>query len=362
MAQNKITKFKPGSPPVVVDLKASGFAEGSAADRDPLAAGFMADHDLPMVAMVMSLFDSSDDCIKLIDGQGQLALMNCNGRAALEIDDFSLVEGQHWTSLWPKEAESLIEDAMARAKAGQRSRFEAFCPTWKGTPRWWEVTVAPVPNQGGEVEWVLASSRDITQRVMHVEQLETLALEMRHRLRNAFAVSSGIIGAMARAEREHAAFAKDVVTRLTQLAAVHAGLMDYGGQMQLNDLLNRVLLIDSKNRIIQLGSIAAVDLNESMAKALALVIGELATNSMKYGALGNGGKIRIEAVRDERQLVIEWHESDGLGSNASQPLSSGQGSQLNQRMLASIGASLNSEELPDGYFARVTIPLPPQHS
>lgn len=359
MTDNRITTFEPGSPAVFVDLKAPGVVEGSAADRDPAAAKFMADRDLPLAAMVMSLFDSSDDCIKLIGDQGQLELMNCNGRAALEIDDFSSVQGKNWSSLWPAEAQSLIQDALAKAQAGQRSRFEAFCPTWKGTPRWWEVTVAPVPGQGGVVEWVLASSRDITDRVMHVEQLETLALEMRHRLRNAFAVSAGIIGVMARAEPDHAIWAKDVVTRLTQLATVHAGLMDHGGQMQLNELLDRVLLIDSQRQVVHLSSIPVLALNETVAKALALVIGELATNSLKYGALGNGGKIKIEAFCEAHQLVIEWHERDGTGTTASKPQSSGQGSLLKRRMLASIGGTLQAEEQLEGYFARMTIPLPP---
>lgn len=46
------------------------------------ALTFLTDRDLSLSGVVLGIFDQSDDCIKLLDVEGRLQFMNCNGRQA----------------------------------------------------------------------------------------------------------------------------------------------------------------------------------------------------------------------------------------------------------------------------------------
>ncbi len=96
--------------------------------------------------VLAALFDQSRDCIKVIGADGRLDYMTPNGRLAMEVDDFSQLAGRYWWDLWPPESQHLIRKSVVDGAAGRSSTFEAFCPTAKGTPRWWEVSVTPIVN------------------------------------------------------------------------------------------------------------------------------------------------------------------------------------------------------------------------
>lgn len=120
-------------------------------------------------AFLHSVLNASSDCIKVVEADGRLTYMNANGLCAMEIDDFSEVRDLPWWSLWPAEARDRVRQAMEAARSGQPARFEAFCPTAKGTPRWWDVSVAPVVAPSGGVTRIVSISRDISER-KQVEQ------------------------------------------------------------------------------------------------------------------------------------------------------------------------------------------------
>ena len=108
------------------------------------------------------IFESSNDCVKVLDPDGLLLSMNKNGQCVMEIDDFRSVAGHAWASLWPPESGGAIKHALAEARAGRTGHFEAFCPTAKSTPKWWDVIVSPVLGADGGIEKILSISRDIT--------------------------------------------------------------------------------------------------------------------------------------------------------------------------------------------------------
>ncbi|MBW3656653.1 MAG: PAS domain-containing protein, partial [Gemmatimonadetes bacterium] len=118
-----------------------------------------------------AIFESSPDCVKLLDLEGHVLAMNRNGRCIMEIDDFTRLRGQPWHSLWPAESRGQILGAVESARAGNSARFTAFCPSAKGTPKWWDVTVTAVLDAAGRVASVLSVSRDITE-LYHAKQSE----------------------------------------------------------------------------------------------------------------------------------------------------------------------------------------------
>ncbi|WP_164557748.1 PAS domain-containing protein [Massilia atriviolacea] len=117
---------------------------------------------LPVPDLGAAMYESSPDCVKLLDKSGRIESMNKNGQCAMEIDDMTPLLGRSWSSLWPPEAVPTVLTALDDARRGGTGRFTAFCPTAKGTPRWWDVIVAPIFGADGKLQRVLAMSRDIT--------------------------------------------------------------------------------------------------------------------------------------------------------------------------------------------------------
>nr|UDM54156.1 TPL3103 [Tolypothrix sp. PCC 7910] len=106
---------------------------------------------------------SSNDCIKVLDLDGRLLYINPGGICLLEIDDLTPLLHTEWRCFWEGEMRQEAENAIAKAKAGELARFQGYCPTAKGTPKWWDVAVTPIRNLAGQVIQLLCISRDITE-------------------------------------------------------------------------------------------------------------------------------------------------------------------------------------------------------
>lgn len=138
--------------PKIDERKVGGFS--------PDVCAVFGDVDSEMLAVFV---DQSLDCIKLISPGGTVEYMNRNGLCAMEIDNFSNIFGKTWASLWPIESRALVAKSLIRANKGEDVRFEAFCPTFKGTPRWWDVSVSSVSDSDGKRIGYLSISRDVTE-------------------------------------------------------------------------------------------------------------------------------------------------------------------------------------------------------
>jgi PAS domain S-box-containing protein len=124
-----------------------------------------------------ALIETAVDCMKVMHPDGTLCHMNSHGQHAMELDSLDGV-GQPWSSLWPPAGAQQVEAALRAAADGRSSRFQAFCPTAKGTARWWDVAVSPVHDASGAVSRVVAVSRDVTA----VAEVERAAARSRERL------------------------------------------------------------------------------------------------------------------------------------------------------------------------------------
>jgi PAS domain S-box-containing protein len=109
------------------------------------------------------IIESSKDCIKVMDLDGNLLFMSSGGQQLLEIDDIQHYLNSCWIDFWQLEDRPTIREAVAAARVGEIGKFQAFCPSAKGAPRWWDVIITPICDADGQPEQLLAVSRDITQ-------------------------------------------------------------------------------------------------------------------------------------------------------------------------------------------------------
>ena len=151
-----------------------GDAEGGASASQPAAeAAYEAfEHASQWRMLALALAKASRDCVKLIDLDGRVVGMNSAALRLLQIDDPAELVGRPWEASWGEPERALVRDSVERGKAGLPSSFAGFCPTAKGEPRWWEVEVAPVPDEGGVVRCLLAVSRDVTSLREREEEMQ----------------------------------------------------------------------------------------------------------------------------------------------------------------------------------------------
>ena len=115
-------------------------------------------------ALARALFESSADCVKLLELDGTLHSINGPGLCLMEIDDFGSFVGREWASLWPADLRTEVNAAVAEAKSGRLGRFVGVRPTAKGNLKSWDVLVSPVLDGYGKARMLLAVSRDMTER------------------------------------------------------------------------------------------------------------------------------------------------------------------------------------------------------
>jgi len=124
-------------------------------------------------AFARTIIESSPDCIKMLNREGELIFMSQGGAHLLEIDDLSAILGQRYLDMWQGAARERALEAFDTARKGAVGRFDGYFPTSKGAPKWWDVTITPLYNQKDELDRFLVISRDETQRRLAEQALRT---------------------------------------------------------------------------------------------------------------------------------------------------------------------------------------------
>ncbi len=197
---------------------------------------------------------------------------------------------------------------------------------------------------------------DVTERKSVEEAREMLAGEMGHRVKNLFAIASALTTIAARSTTTTAEMARDLTQRLTALDRAHDLVrpIPTGPKrtVLLGDLLGVLLAPYTENgdfaervRI----SVPLMVVGSSSITTLALVVHELATNSLKYGALSKQtGTLDVECVVNQEVAVFTWTERGGPPVAANRG-SAGFGSQLiNKSISNQFGGTVSFDWPPEG--------------
>lgn len=183
----------------------------------------------------------------------------------------------------------------------------------------------------GSVRGYMKIGRDMTERHRDAERQGMLLKELQHRVRNVLAMVRSVISKGDGVSVED--FRSHLEGRISALARTQALLTRAAGAgVDLEGLIREELLnqVAREDRITVTGG--AVSLSPKAAEVLTLAVHELATNALKYGALGQAdGRLDVSWVRDreggEDWLRLTWRER-GVSVMTTAPRRAGFGTEL----------------------------------
>jgi PAS domain S-box-containing protein len=244
-------------------------------------------------------------------------------------------------------------DLFAKGAISYEAEFRICRPS--GEVRWCFGTAAATLDDDGKVMRVSGVTMDITERKLAEERQNLLAKEVDHRAKNALTLVQSIIRLTRGGDVK--AYIKAVEGRIIALAGVHTVLALSSWQgAEVRKLIDQELAPYYVGGQISLEG-GEVKLEPATAQTLALALHELATNSVKYGALSSlSGRLTIKWETRAGRLELEWKERGGPPVQT--PTSRGFGT---KSVITSIETQLRGVAIFDwcreGVICRLTVPL-----
>jgi two-component sensor histidine kinase len=273
-----------------------------------------------------------------------------------------------WGLAWAEQVE--FEELSAHIHPADRDRVRAAFSATRSVAGPYEIDFRIM--LGDDVRWISARGQgadegivdrimfgiflDVTGRKQAEEGHELLAGEMSHRVKNLLAIATGLTHLTSRSATTIAHMASELTQRLTALGRAHDLVRPLPGSEGTAALLGdlfAVLLAPYDVTAAFSGRIRVavprMGVGEKTVTTLALVIHELATNSVKHGALSSdAGKLDISGSADERDVRVVWAETGGP-SIEKVPDMHGFGSRMISRSLSGqLGGELSYDWRPSG--------------
>jgi PAS domain S-box-containing protein len=252
-------------------------------------------------------------------------------------------------------------------------------PDGSNMDRVWITHWHPLKSPGGDVIGINVAAEEITDRKRFETSLATsekalrelndtleqreatrqlLLKELNHRVKNTLAIVQAIVQQTLRSTHDPADFSQRLMGRIQSLARVHSLLTD--SEWQGADL--RELILDQllqgpvdETKVTALGP--SIQLGSQTTLHMALMLHELGTNSIKYGALSSpGGRVVVEWTADGEKLLLRWVERGGPAISA--PIKRSFGTTLIEQSAKSEGGFANMLYDADGIAWEISIALP----
>lgn len=298
---------------------------------------------------------------------------------AWHVDDDRFAMDERGFDLWslPWAEHVSFEELSANIHPADRDRVRAAFTATRSVAGSYEIDFRILIGDG--IRWISARGQgadagivdgvmfgiflDVTGRKQAEEGSELLAGEMSHRVKNLLSIATGLTELTGRSASSVVEMTGELTERLTALGRAHDVVRPLPGKQGkaalLGDLL-AVLLAPYDETAAFSGRIRVavprMGIGQQTASALAMVIHELATNSVKYGALSCAeGFLDVSNRADEDRIYLIWAETGGPPI-VGHPELTGFGSRLIARTVASqLGGELRYDWQETGLVVTITM-------
>jgi PAS domain S-box-containing protein len=197
------------------------------------------------------IIESSNDCIEVLNTDGYILYMSKGGQKLFEIDNIKPYIDTSRIDFWEGNDKEKFVDTIKNVGKGSTGRFQGYCPTTKGTPKWWDVIITPLTDADGKIANMLSVSRDITDLKVIEDKLRDSENRFRTSIENmldAFGIYSAIRDPTGHIVYFQIEFAND--------AAYNDGMMTLDDQISHEVLYdnNKIGLFDECCQVVETGS------------------------------------------------------------------------------------------------------------
>jgi len=302
-----------------------------------------------------AIVESSDDAIISKDLNGVIKSWNSGAERLFGYTAEEAI-GKPVTILIPEDRIDEEPEIIERIRCGERvDHYETVRMRKDGGLIDISLTVSPVRSSDGRIVGASKIARDIGERRRAQQQQNLLLNEMKHRIKNTLAMVQAL--SMQTLRGASAAELSAFNARLSALGSAHDLLtLESWNRLSLGDVVAAALkpFEEQKQERVVASGFGDAWLDSTKSLLLAMVLHELATNAVKYGALSNeGGRVQLDWELDDGSGCVRlcWRESGG--PPVTPPERKGFGSQLIEKSL--IGAKI--EYLPEGLICSWDIAL-----
>ncbi|MEO0061919.1 MAG: hypothetical protein RLZZ08_479 [Pseudomonadota bacterium] len=277
-------------------------------------------------------------------------------------------DGEGWNGLFhPDDQPRALQVWYDSVATGEPYEIEYRLRHHSGDYRWVLGRALPVRDSAGQIVRWFGTCTDVDDFKRAEASIELIAGELAHRINNIFAVMISLLSATARYQPESAAFVNDVTAKVRALAKAHALVRpadgDVAARNNLQELLHALLApyeIGAEPRFRLTGDDTGLGIQA--AGAMALVVHELATNALKYGALSApGGTVSlactVSGTASGGELRLIWRETGGPPVTGP-PQRSGFGTEMKQRaVLYQLRGTMAENWQREGLVVELAVPL-----
>ena len=315
-----------------------------------------------------TLFEQAPGFVAILDGpEHRFVLAN---RAYREIVGEKDVVGQTVSEALPE----IVEQGFIELLDGVRASGEPYVGSHEkvflggagagGRFHYLDFIYQPIFSPSGHVSGIFVQGYDVTEEVEAEERQQLLINELNHRVKNTLAIVQGLAMQSFRQIEGSEGARRTFDARLNALSAAHSLLTARNWEAsQLVDTMRNSIVATAGQEAERFHLNGPdIRLQPQIAVSLAMMVHELSTNAIKYGALaGEDGQVRIDWTiaqdGDHNRLEIDWRESGG--PPVAEPSRRGFGTRLIQRgMSGENGSSVTMEFLPQGLRCTIRATLP----
>ncbi|WP_309646080.1 PAS domain-containing protein [Phenylobacterium sp.] len=230
-------------------------------------------------------------------------------------------DGEAWNGMFHPEDQDMAWARWRQSlETGEPYEIEYRLRRHDGVYRWTLGRALPIRGEDGAIRRWFGTCTDIDDSRRLLEERELVSQELSHRIKNIFAVISGLISLSARGRPETKTYADNLRDRVLALGRAHDFVRPHSERSRPTARPSTVFSMlkelfapyhhEGAERIFLAGDDLRID--DRAATPLALIFHELATNAAKYGALSTPeGHIDVSGRLEGDDYLLTWTELGG---------------------------------------------------
>ncbi len=296
--------------------------------------------------MVAMKWDCKTNTVSVTSGGQSLAAFT---RSVTTID-------QLLSRIDPQDIEAFRQEVIASARERKPFRMTLRYFAQSGKSQWLELDGQTEVDSEGNPRVVYGMLMDVTEQKLAEARRDLLLAEIAHRGKNLLAIVQAIAAVTFQGDRPMDVARGEFDERIAALARSHALLTEneWSG-VRLAEIIGIELAAHADQASMEIEELV---LKPSAAQNMSLVVHELTTNAIKYGALSvPSGRIKVEGRlgwREHREVLrFRWEEHGG--PPVASPTHRGYGSFLIDELLEGIAEASTVEFRAEGLVVQAEL-------